>query len=267
MGNLSNQNIIHHQDSNISYIQFRRLLEFPELKHAFTTNRRLDFRTHRNNKKHPNYNQSLKNIESLTKTLGCGTYTIKINLGHTNNVIVPKRRQRMNLKYPSKKEIDGIITNKKEQSLIATSADCIIFFLYDPVKKVIGNVHSGWRGTHKKIIVEAIKKMQSEFSSCPADIICCICPSIRQCHFEVGEDVYKLYCKAFPNYQDTIIKKGEKWHIDTIEINKRLLLKCGLKAENIIDSQICTVCHSDEINSCRAHKENFKLNAGLIELR
>ena len=34
--------------------------------------------------------------------------------------------------------------------------------------------------------------MKKEFSSKPQDIICCICPSIRKCHFEVDKDANTL---------------------------------------------------------------------------
>ena len=265
MADLSNLNIIHHQEADISYIQFRKLLQYPEVKHAFTVDRRLDFRTHRNNKPHVNYNQALKNIELIQEKLGCSHNYIKANLEHSNNIAIIKKIT-TNVKYPDLEGADGLITNLNHQSLITTSADCIIFLLYDPIKKVIANVHSGWKGTLKKIVINAISQMQKEYDCQPQDIICCICPSIRQCHFEVDKDVYELYKNTFPKYQDTIIERQPKWHIDTVEINKRLLIAKGLKESNIIDSQICTVCHQKEINSCRADKSQFRLNVAVIEL-
>ena len=43
------------------------------------------------------------------------------------------------------------ITNQKGVTLGLRFADCTPIFFYDPVKKVVGNIHSGWRGTVKKI--------------------------------------------------------------------------------------------------------------------
>ena len=33
---------------------------------------------------------------------------------------------------------------------------------FDPVKKVIANVHSGWKGTLQRISIKAVDKMKQE---------------------------------------------------------------------------------------------------------
>jgi hypothetical protein len=43
-------------------------------------------------------------------------------------------------------------------------------------------------------------------------------------------------------------------------------MELGIKEENIIDSEICSVCNSDIINSYRADGEDFKLSAAIISL-
>ena len=58
---------------------------------------------------------------------------------------------------------DGLITNEKNLLLCTVEADCVPVYFYDPVKEVIAMVHSGWKGTFKKISEVTIKKMQSEF--------------------------------------------------------------------------------------------------------
>ena len=90
---------------------------------------------------------------------------------------------------------DGLITNKKDLILSTTNADCILLLFFDPVKKVIANTHSGWKGTLKRISVKTVKKMKEEYGCNASDIICCICPSIRKCHFEVEKDVKDLFEK------------------------------------------------------------------------
>ena len=112
--------------------------------------------------------------------------------------------------------------------------------------------------------------MQTNYQSNPKDIICCICPSIRKCHFEVDTNVKDLFYKKFsylPNINQIIEKVQNKYHIDTILLNKTLLLNIGLKEENIIDSGICSVCHSEQINSYRIDKENYKLSTAIITLK
>ena len=72
-----------------------------------------------------------------------------------------------------------------------------LIIFYDPVKKVIANVHSGWRGTFQKIAEKTVLKMIENYNCNPEDIECFIWPSIRKCHFEVETDVKELCEKTF----------------------------------------------------------------------
>lgn len=121
---------------------------------------------------------------------------------------------------------------------------------------------------------KAVERMIQEYSSNPQDIICCICPCIKQCCFEVEEEVKNLFQKEYTDLDniDKIIQKGEviegkqKYYIDTTEINKQLVKHVGLKEENIIDSGICTMCHSEQFHSYRVDKENSGRNAAIISV-
>ena len=165
----------------------------------------------------------------------------------------------------------ALITNKKNIILSTTNADCILLLFFDPVKKVIANTHSGWKGTIQRIAVKTVEKMIKEFECNPKDIICCICPSIRKCHFEVEKDVKDMFENEFKDLENlnNIIEEkipNAKWNIDTVLINEMILEKQGLKKENIIDSGICSVCNSDIIHSYRVEKKGYGLNTALISL-
>ena len=116
--------------------------------------------------------------------------------------------------------------------------------------------------------------MVDDFDCDPKDIICCICPSIRKCHFEVEKDVKDDCEKIFSYTNQTndfieyIGKKDgkDKWTIDTVMINKIMLKDCGLLAENIVDSGICSVCNSDIIHSYRVEKAEYGVNAAIISI-
>lgn len=69
---------------------------------------------------------------------------------------------------------------------------------------------------------------------------------------------------------DEIIKKtkdNNKYHIDTVLINKIILKEEGLKEENIIDSGICTKCSAKKLHSFREDKEASGRNMALITLK
>ena len=61
-------------------------------------------------------------------------------------------------------------------------------------------------------------------------------------------------------------KDKEKWNIDTVLINRIILEKTGLKAENIIYSGLCSVCNKELIHSFRVEKEGYGLNTAIISL-
>lgn len=263
MKTLENENIIHQKKDGIEYIQFKKLLEYG-VKHAYTLKgENINFRSGSAEEK-ACYNKIFKALELDVNTF------LKPIQKHTGNVkcidrILPKSE----LEY-----LDGLITDRENISLVTTNADCILFLFYDPVRRVISNVHSGWRGTFQKIAEKAVLKMINYYKSSSKDILCFICPSIRKCHFEVEEDVKEL-CEnifSFTNRTKEFIEKGrciegvQKYMIDTVLINKILLEGLGVLEENIFDSGICSVCHSDIISSYRAEGKDFKLATSIISL-
>lgn len=267
--NLTNDTIIHKVGENIEYIQFKRLLEYESIiTHAYTL---------RHNKINfgPNLtiDEYTKNYKILCNELNLESKNIvRPFQKHTNNVKLISKKETNNIEYNPNylNDTDGLITNQKDIILSTTNADCILFLLFDPVKKVIANVHSGWRGTLNEIVVNAVTQMKLNYQTRSKDIICCICPSIRKCHFEVDADVKDLFHNKFsylPTIDKIIEKVENKYHIDTILLNKTLLLNIGIKEENIIDCNICSVCRSKQINSYRTDKENYKLSTALITLK
>lgn len=268
---LSNENVIHIKHNEIEYLQFKRLNQYSEIAHAYIL-KPLDLRSHNSNDVVQNYKVIFEDLNLKIETL------LRPHQTHTNNVLgihekKDKNKPDINMEYLE--NIDGVITDKAEVTLATTNADCILLMIYDPVKRIIANVHSGWRGTFAKICEIAVKKMIDEYGSKSGDIIICICPSIRKCHFEVDADV-KEECEkifSYTNRLDEIIQIGEikegkqKYFIDTILINKIVLQDLGVKKENIIDSGICSVCAHEKIHSRRADGIDYGLGSAIIQIK
>lgn len=161
---------------------------------------------------------------------------------------------------------DGMITNIKGIGLATKVADCQAIFLYDQGKKVIGNIHSGWRGTIKHIVKSAIDIMINDYNCDIKNIKVFINPSIGQCHFEVDLDVYIEFKNEFKkfNIDSYTIKKNNKYYIDTEMLNRDYLIKLGVLKENIEISEICTVCNGNIIHSYRYDKDNSGRNLAII---
>ena len=296
MKDLSNKNVIHVKDKAIEYLQFRKLLEYEDvIHHAYALGLDVGFKTTTANKKPASPERMELARESYKKLCNCmksnDAYIVQANQNHTDTIKIVQ--EKVNIDEPdfslTEEGIeDGLITNKKNLALATTNADCILLLFFDSVKHVIANTHSGWRGTLQRISVKTAQKMVKEFGSNPQDILCCICPSIRKCHFEVDKDVKDMFEKEFLDLKnanfidiekenqektiqltDFIEEKVEKtkWNIDTVLINKILLQREGLSPENIIDSGICSVCHSDMIHSYRIEKKDYNTETAVIELK
>ena len=278
---LSNENVIHVEKEGIQYLQFRKLLKYSDIiTHGYSLGIDKNFRTARANKQklpEQEAKKAIKDYENLGKCIDIKlNKMVKPNQAHTDKIQIVEKHileneTDFNLEVYDK--TDGLITNKKDIALATTNADCILLLFFDPVNKVIANVHSGWRGTIQRISVKTVQKMVNKFNCKPENIICCICPSIRKCHFEVENDVKEIFEKEFKDLKieqnNDIMEKQkdkEKWNIDTVLINKILLKQEGLKQENIIDSGICSVCNSDLIHSYRVERQGYGLATALIKI-
>lgn len=280
---LSNNDVIHVKKGDIEYLQFRKLLEYDNIiTHAYSLGTDLNFRTaSKNNISEKDTKKAINDYKVLCNSVGLDYINIiKPNQAHSNNV--KKVESKINKDEPDINlenyfNTDGLITNKREMILSTTNADCILLLIFDPVKKIIANVHSGWRGTLQRIVVTTLKKLINEYGCNPKDIICCICPSIRKCHFEVDKKEMILFEKEFKEWLDTDFiqekeknkdkDKNQKWNIDTVILNKLMMKKEGIKPENIIDSGLCSVCNSNLIHSYRVEKEGYGLATALIALK
>lgn len=283
MKNLSNENVIHIEKDGIQYLQFRKLLEYKDIiKHAYSLGTEMNFRTGRakNAEKlsKEDFNRAIQDYKKL-----CGAINenyidvVKVIQEHTDNIVCINNKINKNQPDISMTEYtgkDGMITNKKGLVLSTTNADCILLLLFDPITKTIANVHSGWKGTLQRISVKAVEMMINDYNCKPQNIICCMCPSIRKCHFEVGIEVKEMFEKEFQDLKISESKEimekqldNEKWNIDTVQINKIMLKGIGLKEENIIDSGICSVCNCDLVHSYRIEKQEYGLATAIISLK
>ena len=92
-------------------------------------------------------------------------HVIQPHQTHSTNLAVIDRRD-----Y-TKEELEGIhavVTNLPGVAIGVRTADCIPVLLYDPVRRVVGAAHSGWRGSVNKIAAQAVLAMVKKFGSKPA---------------------------------------------------------------------------------------------------
>lgn len=136
---------------------------------------------------------------------------------------------------------DAFITNLPGVAIGVRTADCVPILLYDPVRRVIAAVHSGWKGTVLKISHGVIDMMEEVYGTDPVDLRAVIGPCIGPDSFQVGEEVAEKFKDAgFPMPRiwsfhgpgdGTPMSGGH--HIDLFTANEWLLQERGIREENI----------------------------------
>jgi len=187
---------------------------------------------------------------------------------HGNSVAVVKQEDRGKGAFDRSSylgDIDAMVTNLPGICLVTQAADCVPILFFDPINKVIGAAHAGWKGTISKIPSEVVKTMQSEYGSNPSDLIAGIGPSIGPCCYEVGGEVEYLVMSTFGTTDGLIVTNDEKENaiFDLWETNRRVLVEAGVKPENIELSGLCTRCQNNFFFSARAGDKG-RFGAGIL---
>ena len=183
---------------------------------------------------------------------------------HTDHVVVVDNENGEDFVYGKTfKETDGMITSQPKVALLIKYADCTPIVLFDPIKRVQGIVHSGWRGTTKKIALTAIRKMETEFGCKREDMLVYVGPSIDQENYEVGPEVYEAF-EDFKNRESFFKPQGEKYQMSMTDANVEILLEAGIKVENMEVERAST--YTDEsLHSARKEGTEYQLN-GLLTM-
>lgn len=176
---------------------------------------------------------------------------------HTTNVrVVTEADKGCGIVKPrTYSDVDGLVTDIPGICLVTFYADCVPLYFVDPVKKVIGLSHSGWRGTVGKIGKVTVETMCREFKSRPEDILAAVGPSICQDCYEVSEDVILEFQKTFSRelWQDIFYRKENgKYQLNLWEANRQILLGAGVLPEHISMPNLCTCCNPEFLYSHRA---------------
>jgi YfiH family protein len=151
-------------------------------------------------------------------------------------------------------EADALVTHLKNKFLVIQVADCQAIFLYDRSRRVIANIHAGWRGSIGNIIGQTIDVMRRRYSSDPRQLVAAIGPSLGPCCAEFIH--YRLEIpEAFWAY------RNDADHFDFWSISRNQLLEAGLSQRNIFSSDICTRCHPEHFYSYRGEKETGRFAA------
>lgn len=171
-------------------------------------------------------------------------------------------------KLPEKELIntDALVTNQPGICLCVQTADCVPILLFDPVNNVIAAVHSGWRGTVKRIVREAVQNMNDKFASIPRNVRAVIGPSIGPDVYEVGREVADEVQKTVPRAHLLLHENlSGRFHLNLWEANRQILQGCGIPSQNIETAGECTFSNQKKYFSARREGVNSgRIVSGII---
>lgn len=270
MKDYTDKNVTLIKKGDVYYLQFNILNKYSDsLRHCITLRyggvsdfpvSSLNFRVAGKDK----VENVTKNVQIISSKVGFDKNNIfKAKQNHTDNILIldNENKEKYHFDSFSNEEYDGYITNNKNIAILVTTADCNPIIIYDIKKNIVANIHSGWAGTIKKIYLKAVKILQSKFNSNLEDLVVCIGPSIRSCCFSSEEESFKKkFTSIWENEKEYIYyeESSNRFHIDLVYVIKKDLQEYGIKKENIVDCNICTMCNSDDFFSYRiATKEKY----------
>jgi len=162
---------------------------------------------------------------------------------------------------------DALVTGTPGLGLLLFFADCVPLLFFDPVRKVIGLSHAGWRGTFQSIGPRTIAVMQHTFGTDPSDCVVGIGPSIGPDDYEVDRPVMDEIGNVWANTEAFSRRTGdEHWLLDLWEWNRRQLVEAGIRPGNIHISGISTMQQPEMFFSHRASLGKAGRFGVLVEL-
>lgn len=208
-----------------------------------------------------NYRSVQKNLEKITKRINVNKHSlVQVQQVHGTKVSLVTKKDQGKILPNS----DGLITNDPQVTLMLRIADCIPIFIFDPNKRAIGLVHSGWRGTVGKIILVAMQKMITEFGTDPSELKLFLGPSIQACCNKVKDPMQH----HLPEWKPFIKKRNSDFAVDLPGFVAKTAKTAGVKESNIKLSDSCTFTSNNLFSYARWKKSQEKEGrfASLVKL-
>ncbi|MGN6107603.1 MAG: peptidoglycan editing factor PgeF [Kofleriaceae bacterium] len=162
-------------------------------------------------------------------------------------------------------EFDGLVCDQVGPVLGAFAADCIPILFADPVARVCGAAHAGWRGTVAGVARNVIDKMQA-LGARPEHVRVALGPSIGACCFEVGPEVVAEFRAALGELPGLVVAGPRKEHLDLRVASRAFLERAGVRPEHIDDRPPCTRCEPDRFFSYRRDGKDGGVHMAFIGL-
>lgn len=149
---------------------------------------------------------------------------------------------------------DGFFTAEPDTYLFVITGDCLALFFYDPVKRVCGLIHAGWRGVDQELPGLAVEYMVNTYKCDPNNIRIGVSPGLQKesATFTHFNDFNQA---NLPNWQQYLEKTDSVYRADWIQYAKDQLAAAGVPTINIEDCGINTRTNTEYYSHRRALEE------------
>ena len=144
---------------------------------------------------------------------------------------------------------DALVTDTPGLLLMLFFADCVPVYLVDPVKKVVGLAHAGWRGAAANIAGKTLQAMTQEYGCAPSVCFAALGPSIGEASYEVGPEVADRF-RSLPGARASNVVLPRSDLGGTYTLNLRAVIFGQLLAAGVTAGAIA-VCDEDTFRNKR----------------
>ena len=248
------------ENNSVYFLTYNKLSEIDFINHAFST--RLGgvssgiFESMNLSFEHDDFDTVTENYKRFCDAAGFNFDTLVASSQDHNTFVRVCTKENVGVgiyKPKDIKSVDALVTNERGVTLVTYYADCTPLFFVDVKNKAVGLAHAGWRGTVGEIGKKVIDTMVENYGTDPADLVCAIGPAISKCCYEVDKACAdNFYALNLDDSKFITPKSDGKFMIDLLECNRQILVRAGVKEENITLSDLCTKCNCDLLWSHRA---------------
>ncbi|MGA9381739.1 MAG: peptidoglycan editing factor PgeF [Phormidium sp.] len=170
------------------------------------------------------------------------------------------------VEFESLPPADALVTEREKQAVWVCTADCTPVLIADEITGQVAAIHAGWRGTAKRIVPDAIARLQSQGSKLE-NLRIAMGPAITGAVYQVSQEVAAEVgvtivsadsetsvlnaLQELPNSPIFPDSEPGKVRLDVRRINELQLKQMGITEQQIAISPHCTYQQPDYFFSYR----------------
>jgi YfiH family protein len=234
--------MLREEQNGLKLLRFAGLATEPGLRHAVTTRQggvsqgayaglNLGFRA---GKASDDPTAVRANLATVRETLGL-TRLVFARQVHGTDIVAVGGQAGPDEEAKAIAEADGLATDQPGVGLLIKQADCQAVILYAPERRVVANLHVGWRGNVANMPGKGVAFLKERYGVEPAELKAGVSPSLGPC------------CAEFVNHESELGPSFLPYqirpeHFDLWQVTVDQLCAAGVPLASIEVSGLCTRC-------------------------